>query len=253
MTETQVLKFRLPKPETDVGMAFLGHQDSKAPIINDTKVGVFGKDSGVPNRKRLIIKFRIPNPKAKTETTTVPLKNNHQDFKPINKNSGYRERVRKLLTEVFSRVSSETDESISLAIDPVQVAASVESVMFERIGWSNTIKKAYYQSIMFNLKDPKNPDLRRKVLLGEIKPESLVTMSAKEMASPKRQSENIQISGDATCVHDADEEEKATTDMFQCSRCRERKCTYYQMQTRSADEPMTTYVTCVKCNKRWKV
>nr|POE83144.1 transcription elongation factor tfiis [Quercus suber] len=122
----------------------------------------------------------------------VPLKNNHQDFKPINKNSGYRERVRKLLTEVFSRVSFETDESISPSIDPVQVAASVESVMFERIGWSNTIKKAYYQSILFNLKDPKNPDLRRKVLLGEIKPETPVTVSAEEMASHRRQSENIQ-------------------------------------------------------------
>ena len=108
MTETQVLKFRLPKPETDVGMAFLGHQDSKAPIINDSKVGVFGKDSGVPNRKRLIIKFRIPNPTAKTETTTVPQKNNHQDVKPINKNSSYRGRFRKLLTEAFSRVSFET-------------------------------------------------------------------------------------------------------------------------------------------------
>ena len=134
MTETQVLKFRLPKLETDVGMAFLGHQDSKAPIINNSKVGVFGKDSGVPNKKRLIIKFRIPNPKAIIKTTTVPLKNNHQDFKPINKNSGYHERVRKLLREVFSRVSSETNESISTSIDLVQVAASVESAMFERIG-----------------------------------------------------------------------------------------------------------------------
>ncbi|XP_023874737.1 transcription elongation factor TFIIS [Quercus suber] len=210
MTETRVLKFRLPKAEIDVAMAFLGHQDSKAPIINDSKVGVFGKDSGVPNRKRLIIKFRIPNPKAKTETTTMPLKNNHQDFKPINKNSVYRERVRKLLTEIFSRVSSETDESISPSIDPVQVATSVESAMLERIGWSNTIKKSHYQSILFNLKDPKNPDLRRKVLLGEIKPENLVTMSAKEMANHKRQSENIQIQLKRLkrCVHDADEEEK---------------------------------------------
>ncbi|XP_030939684.1 transcription elongation factor TFIIS-like [Quercus lobata] len=247
MTETQVFKFRLPKPETNVGMAFLGHQDSKAPIMNDSEVGVFGKDSGVPNRKRLIIKFRIPNPNA--------LNNNHQDSKPINKNSGYRERVRKLLTEAFSRVSSETDESISPSIDPVPVAATVESVLFEKIGWSNPIKKANYQSILLNLKDPKNPDLRRRVLLGEIKPETLVTMSAEEMASHKRQSENIQIQLKSLkrCMHDADEEEKATTDMFQCSRCRERKCTYYQMQTRSADEPMTTYVTCVKCNKRWKV
>ena len=36
-TATEVLKFRLPKPETDVGMAFLDHQDSKVPIINDNK------------------------------------------------------------------------------------------------------------------------------------------------------------------------------------------------------------------------
>ncbi|XP_023874428.1 transcription elongation factor TFIIS [Quercus suber] len=254
-TETEVLKFRLPKPVTDVGMAFLDHQNSKVPIINDSKGGGFEKDSEVPNRKRLIIKIRIPNPKAKTETTTVPLKNNHQDSKPITKTSGYRERVRKQLQETFSRVSSETDESISPAINPVQVAVSVESAMFERIGWSNPIKKANYQSILFNLKDPKNPDLRRKVLLGEIKPETLVTMSAEEMASHKRQSENIQIQLKSLkrCLHDADEEEKATTDMFQCSRCRERKCTYYQMQTRSADEPMTTYVTCCKCSKRWKV
>ena len=165
-------------------MTFLDHQDSKVPIINDSKVRVFGKDPGVPNRKRLIIKFRIPNTKA--------LKNNHQDSKPINKNSGYRERVRKLLTESFSRVSSETDERISASINPVQLAATVEFVMFERIGWSNPIKKTKYQSILFNLKDPKNLDLRRRVLLGEIKPESLVTMSAEEMASHKRQSENIQ-------------------------------------------------------------
>ena len=159
------------------------------------------------------------------------------------------------MQEAFSRVSSETDVSISPAIDPVQVAVSVESAMFERIGWSNLIKKANYQSILFNLKDPKNPDLRRKVLPGEIKPKSLLTMSVEQMASQKRQRHNIQIQLKSLkrCMHDADEEEKATTDMFQCSRCRERKCTYYQMQTRSADEPMTTYVTCCKCNKRWKV
>lgn len=33
---------------------------------------------------------------------------------------------------------------------------------------------------------------------------------------------------------------------------RERKCSYYQMQTRSADEPMTTFVRCVACGNRWR-
>jgi DNA-directed RNA polymerase subunit M/transcription elongation factor TFIIS len=38
-----------------------------------------------------------------------------------------------------------------------------------------------------------------------------------------------------------------------CSRCKKKsKCDYYQMQTRSADEPMTTFVTCLECDLEWK-
>lgn len=40
--------------------------------------------------------------------------------------------------------------------------------------------------------------------------------------------------------------------MFKCNRCKSMKTVYYQMQTRSADEPMTTYVTCTNCEARWK-
>ena len=42
------------------------------------------------------------------------------------------------------------------------------------------------------------------------------------------------------------------TDDFKCSRCKQRKCTYYELQTRSADEPMTVFVTCLNCGKRWR-
>ena len=45
---------------------------------------------------------------------------------------------------------------------------------------------------------------------------------------------------------------EASTDNFQCHNCKSRECTYYQLQTRSADEPMTTFVTCIKCGSRWK-
>jgi transcription elongation factor S-II len=41
--------------------------------------------------------------------------------------------------------------------------------------------------------------------------------------------------------------------MSYCKSCkRKTKCDYYQMQTRSADEPMTTFMTCLECDKRWK-
>ena len=42
------------------------------------------------------------------------------------------------------------------------------------------------------------------------------------------------------------------TDIFTCGRCKKNETTYYQLQTRSADEPMTTFVTCLNCGKRWK-
>jgi transcription elongation factor S-II len=48
------------------------------------------------------------------------------------------------------------------------------------------------------------------------------------------------------------EQNQQGTDMFKCGKCKKRNCTYYQMQTRSADEPMTTFVTCLSCMNRWK-
>jgi DNA-directed RNA polymerase subunit M/transcription elongation factor TFIIS len=42
------------------------------------------------------------------------------------------------------------------------------------------------------------------------------------------------------------------TDMFKCTRCGKRQCTYYEMQTRSADEPMTQFIRCLNCGKNWR-
>ena len=45
---------------------------------------------------------------------------------------------------------------------------------------------------------------------------------------------------------------EASTDDFTCFKCKSKKCSYYQLQTRSADEPMTTFVSCLECGNRWK-
>ena len=45
---------------------------------------------------------------------------------------------------------------------------------------------------------------------------------------------------------------EASTDTFICRKCKSNKTTYYQLQTRSADEPMTTFVTCLDCGNRFK-
>ena len=45
---------------------------------------------------------------------------------------------------------------------------------------------------------------------------------------------------------------EAMTDMFKCGRCKQKQCTYYELQTRSADEAMTIFITCVNCGNRWR-
>ncbi|XP_027368168.1 transcription elongation factor TFIIS [Abrus precatorius] len=173
----------------------------------------------------------------------------------IKSNDSVRDKIRELLQEALAKVSGEADEDMLEevnACDPIRVAVTVESVLFEKWGPSNGAQKVKYRSLMFNLKDQNNPDFRRKVLLGVVEPERLVNMSTAEMASEQRKQENEKIKEKALFECERGTQPKATTDQFKCGRCGQRKCTYYQMQTRSADEPMTTYVTCVVCNNRWK-
>ena len=60
-----------------------------------------------------------------------------------------------------------------------------------------------------------------------------------DMASESVKAMNQKITENNLFNAKAVGETNAETDAFKCSRCQQRKCTYYQMQTRSADEPMT--------------
>ncbi|KAF8708564.1 hypothetical protein HU200_029935 [Digitaria exilis] len=177
-------------------------------------------------------------------------------------NDATRDKIRELLAEAFAKVSGETsnddrDEVRNIldevdACDPFRVAVTVESALFEKLGRSTGAHKAKYRSIMFNLRADNNTDFRRRVLIGQVRPERLPDISPEEMASDARKQENNQIKQKALFDCERGGAPKATTDQFKCGRCGQRKTTYYQLQTRSADEPMTTFVTCVNCNNHWK-
>lgn len=170
-------------------------------------------------------------------------------------NDELRDKVREQIYESLCKVVSEAGDDFLdevNACDPIRVAVSVESAMFESWGKSNSAKKIRYRSTLFNMKDQNNPDFRRKILLGQVKPEKIVTMTTEEMASDRRKLENQQLKDKAIFNCQRMDALTATTDQFKCGRCGSRKTTYCQMQTRSADEPMTTYVTCTNCNNRWK-
>ncbi|KAK9203348.1 hypothetical protein WN943_013602 [Citrus x changshan-huyou] len=103
----------------------------------------------------------------------------------IRRNDCFREVVREKVCDALSKVSGEADEEIRdevNACDSVRVAIALESAMFEKWGRSDGPYKIKYRAVLGNLKDPKNPDFRRKVLFGQVKPETVVGMTAKEMA-----------------------------------------------------------------------
>ena len=111
-----------------------------------------------------------------------------------------------------------------------------------------------YRELAMNLRDPLNPDINSALLCGAWQPETVVGMSVKELASS---SLKAQREAEAKWAREEARSDlgklNGLTDMFRCGKCRERKCTYYQMQTRSADEPMTVFVRCTVCGNRWKV
>ena len=95
-----------------------------------------------------------------------------------------------------------------------------------------------------------NPSLLKSIKNKEINKRSLETLSHREM-NPGIWKELIEakVKRDKNMTSD---NMMAATDQFKCYKCKKRKCTYYEMQTRSADEPMTTFVTCLSCGNRWK-
>jgi len=112
--------------------------------------------------------------------------------------------------------------------------------------------KNQIRSRIFNLKDKKNPMLRGNLLLGIITPAKLACMTSEEMASDEIRKQREKFVKDGINDSRLAAVEGTKTDLLKCGKCLKRNCTYNQVQTRSADEPMTTFVLCNECGNRWK-
>tara|TARA_X000000368_G_scaffold61649_1_gene43507 strand:+ start:994 stop:1512 length:519 start_codon:yes stop_codon:yes gene_type:complete len=113
--------------------------------------------------------------------------------------------------------------------------------------------KQKFLSMMYNLKNSSN--LKDKILKGQLKTSVAINLSPQGLWPDGPHAQMTEKIADiemkklhaANYMHDKDYK-----GLFKCGRCRGYKTTFYQMQTRSADEPMTVFVTCHTCNRRWK-
>ena len=74
-----------------------------------------------------------------------------------------------------------------------------------------------------------------------------------EMASDEMKQLRQEIAKEGIREAQVAKNQGTETNLFKCGKCGKRKTTYTQLQTRSADEPMTTFVLCLDCGNRWKV
>eukprot|EP00401_Gymnodinium_catenatum_P030583 CAMPEP_0117533188 /NCGR_PEP_ID=MMETSP0784-20121206/39759_1 /TAXON_ID=39447 /ORGANISM="" /LENGTH=251 /DNA_ID=CAMNT_0005329613 /DNA_START=84 /DNA_END=836 /DNA_ORIENTATION=+ len=119
-------------------------------------------------------------------------------------------------------------------------------------------EKEYFskaRSVLFNLGDPQNIDFRSKLLVGFIAPSEVPHLTASDMASHEKEVDRAKMRKLAMQEIDADWDSKRSASdvpgLLQCERCNGSRTTYFQLQTRSGDEPMTTYAACLECDHRW--
>jgi transcription elongation factor S-II len=118
--------------------------------------------------------------------------------------------------------------------------------------WDNVYFTQFYvdkmRSIITNLE--KNAELRERIVLKKVKAHEIAFMTHQQMNPAKWQKmlDDKKIRDENRYAPKIE----ASTDNFTCRKCKSKKCSYYQLQTRSADEPMTTFVTCISCGCRWK-
>ena len=103
------------------------------------------------------------------------------------------------------------------------------------------------RSIYLNLK---NPELLNMIKKNEITPQTLAFMTHQEMNHEHwREMIDRKIKRDASKFNT---NIQASTDMFTCRKCKSKRSTFYELQTRSADEPATIFITCLDCGKQSK-
>jgi DNA-directed RNA polymerase subunit M/transcription elongation factor TFIIS len=96
-----------------------------------------------------------------------------------------------------------------------------------------------------------NSRLIKRLQDGEFPPHQIPFMSPRELY-PEHWQElaDEQLKRETTMLEGPSQEEGS--DMFKCRRCGKSKTRYWEMQTRSADEPMTVFIRCLNCGKEWR-
>ncbi len=137
--------------------------------------------------------------------------------------------------------------------------ASIEEANIKHIfpHWDNQLFQEIYTHRQYKLfsnlhhsSPVGNPRLLKRVIEGELTMSDLARLNDMELYPENwKRLQDLQLIKEQRWLEG---NKSIATNQFKCNRCHKSECTYYEMQIRSADEPMTKFINCLNCGKRWR-
>jgi DNA-directed RNA polymerase subunit M/transcription elongation factor TFIIS len=162
-------------------------------------------------------------------------------------------RIFKITSPVWNQEILKMPDIIEKSIYNASIKEAREKQIARR--WENIpfkeIYKMKYSFIMGNISYNKNSEfVLDKLKYNLWEPDNLMSMKPEHLYPELWESLLLKNAKKMAAL--GKEKDQQGTSMFKCGKCKLNNCTYFQMQTRSADEPMTTFVCCLNCSNRWK-
>ena len=165
--------------------------------------------------------------------------------------------IRTFIKELLNSVIKNMDITTTIEKSILEYSINIGKERKVKIDWESPVFKKIYinkaRSLYSNIYGGsyiKNELLLNKIKKNLISIEEIANLNCQEIfpehwkifLDEKYKQEKIMYEDDI----------EANTDLFKCGRCKQRKYSYYDLQTRSADEGMTSFITCLVCGNRWK-
>lgn len=181
----------------------------------------------------------------------VKLKNPNYEDRIVYNNNPARDKFCQMIISVLKPYSKDRK-------DFVEFIYSIEECLYENAVKTKThyMRRAREKFLM--LRDNQNgPNICARLIKGKLTVKDFVTKDASELfmsSNEKRKQEefrNYQLSSLQTDFYLKNCRIKETE--FKCFRCKSKRIMSRQQQTRSADEPMTTFLICTSCQNKWRM
>jgi transcription elongation factor S-II len=135
------------------------------------------------------------------------------------------------------------------AVEVLGKAIAVERVCHDK--FTLDVYNKRMKALYLNMKQ--NSELGKSVMDGEMTPAEFAVITHEEMKSGAQRKKDKVLEQENLKMAQVPMAEKSISDALKCGKCGQKKVSYSQAQTRSADEPMTTFCECTVCGNRWKV